>query len=232
MKHTKYYGVQIGRNPGVYTSWEECKDQINRFSGARFKSFGTEPEAISFVAAASAAKTEREPEVAIYTDGSFDPSEGAGGYAAIFVRFDKQIGHVSGKCTKDPRYRNISAEIEAVEQALTVACLRGYNSVEIHHDYTGISEWVEGSWAAKNGLTKAYVSFMETIREMLDVRFVKVKGHSGVFFNEQADFLANTSLYFEGIDICFAEDGKKEGRGFNYEDYLEPMVPPYELSRV
>lgn len=36
---TKYYVVWKGRRPGIYTDWEHCRLQVDRFPGARFKSF-------------------------------------------------------------------------------------------------------------------------------------------------------------------------------------------------
>ena len=44
-KKNKYYVVWKGKKPGVYTSWEECKKQINGFEGAQYKSFLSESEA-------------------------------------------------------------------------------------------------------------------------------------------------------------------------------------------
>ena len=35
----KYYVVWVGRKPGIYTEWEECKEQVHKFKGARYKSF-------------------------------------------------------------------------------------------------------------------------------------------------------------------------------------------------
>ena len=29
-----YYAVQKGHHPGVYTTWDECKQQVSGFSGA------------------------------------------------------------------------------------------------------------------------------------------------------------------------------------------------------
>lgn len=34
---SKYYGVWIGRKPGVYESWEECKSQIDKFPNAKYR---------------------------------------------------------------------------------------------------------------------------------------------------------------------------------------------------
>ncbi|XP_030044625.1 ribonuclease H1 isoform X2 [Microcaecilia unicolor] len=44
-----YYAVRAGREPGVYRTWEECKEQVNRFHSARYKKFPTEEEAWAFV---------------------------------------------------------------------------------------------------------------------------------------------------------------------------------------
>lgn len=48
-KSQKYYAVKIGVNPGIYTTWDECKEQINGFSGAKYKSFKTEQEAQQYL---------------------------------------------------------------------------------------------------------------------------------------------------------------------------------------
>ena len=39
MSKQKYYVVWKGNNPGVYKSWEKCKDEIKNVKGALFKSF-------------------------------------------------------------------------------------------------------------------------------------------------------------------------------------------------
>lgn len=44
-KKQKFYVVWKGVKPGVYKTWEECKQQINAFEGARYKSFESEGEA-------------------------------------------------------------------------------------------------------------------------------------------------------------------------------------------
>ena len=45
----KYYAVKVGRQPGIYTTWEECKSQVNGYSGAIYKSFATLQEAKVFM---------------------------------------------------------------------------------------------------------------------------------------------------------------------------------------
>ena len=44
----KYYVVAKGRKPGVYLTWKECKEQVDGFGGAIFKSFSSSEEALAF----------------------------------------------------------------------------------------------------------------------------------------------------------------------------------------
>lgn len=46
MEKRKYYVVWVGYAPGIYESWEECKQQIENFSGARYKAFSSKESAI------------------------------------------------------------------------------------------------------------------------------------------------------------------------------------------
>ncbi|XP_020511357.2 ribonuclease H1 [Labrus bergylta] len=44
-----FYAVQKGFKPGVYSSWDECKSQVDKFPAASFKKFASEKDAWSFV---------------------------------------------------------------------------------------------------------------------------------------------------------------------------------------
>ncbi|KAI5820471.1 Caulimovirus viroplasmin-domain-containing protein [Pyronema omphalodes] len=45
----KFYAVQSGFQPGVYTEWNDCLAQVRGFKGAKFKSFGSVADAQLFV---------------------------------------------------------------------------------------------------------------------------------------------------------------------------------------
>lgn len=49
MAKKKFYAVQNGRVPGVYLTWDECKKQVDGYSGASYKSFPTREEAENYV---------------------------------------------------------------------------------------------------------------------------------------------------------------------------------------
>ncbi len=44
-KKQKYYVVWQGKQPGIYTDWDECKEQVQGVQGAQYKSFDTQAEA-------------------------------------------------------------------------------------------------------------------------------------------------------------------------------------------
>ena len=45
----KFYAVRIGRTPGVYTTWDECRAEVHKHSGAIHKAFKSQAEAEEFV---------------------------------------------------------------------------------------------------------------------------------------------------------------------------------------
>ncbi|KAI9924551.1 hypothetical protein MW887_006824 [Aspergillus wentii] len=46
---TRFYGIQRGRIPGVYTDWAKAQEQIRGFTRPRYKKFSTREEAAEFV---------------------------------------------------------------------------------------------------------------------------------------------------------------------------------------
>ncbi|KAG7099877.1 hypothetical protein E1B28_001679 [Marasmius oreades] len=48
-KSLAFYSVRFGRIPGIYMTWDECKPQVEGFTGAKFKKFATQEEAEQFL---------------------------------------------------------------------------------------------------------------------------------------------------------------------------------------
>ncbi|XP_062981185.1 ribonuclease H1 [Elgaria multicarinata webbii] len=49
-----FYAVRKGRRTGVYRTWEECREQVDRYQYASFKKFATEEDAWAFINGGSA----------------------------------------------------------------------------------------------------------------------------------------------------------------------------------
>lgn len=71
---SKFYAVRKGKKPGIYSTWDECKNQVNGFPGAEYKSFKTKSEANAYMGLSQPAKniapkiTESES-ITLYSDG-------------------------------------------------------------------------------------------------------------------------------------------------------------------
>lgn len=55
----KFYVVIRGIVPGIYTDWEECRKQIDGYSGALFKGFNNEKDAAKYYFGNNKSKNER-----------------------------------------------------------------------------------------------------------------------------------------------------------------------------
>lgn len=59
-KGTKFYAVRVGKQPGVYATWDECETQVKGFGGAIYKKFTTQQEANAFIAGGSSESSSKK----------------------------------------------------------------------------------------------------------------------------------------------------------------------------
>ena len=193
----KYYAVKNGRVPGVYNTWDECKKQTERYPGAEFKSFSSEDEARAFVLGTlyDSPDDGAVSEVCAYVDGSFLKEKAMFAFGAVIFHNGEEK-HFS-KSFDDPELavmHNVAGEIKGAEFVMQYCLDNNISSVDIYYDYAGIEKWCTGEWQANKSGTKSYAQFYREASKSVNVRFVKVKGHSGVKYNELADKLAKSAL--------------------------------------
>ncbi|MGZ9215045.1 MAG: ribonuclease H1 domain-containing protein [Candidatus Binatia bacterium] len=175
----KFYVVWSGRQTGVFTDWATTQRAVDKFAGARFKSFPTRAaaeQAFGRGGSASspakttgsskagtsdsqrrAAHTAHQFDVSIYCDGACDPNPGEAGSGIVVYRAGELAELWYG--LYNPMGTNNTAELHALYHALRMADaeLKSGNSVEICSDsaysINCIRAWAPG-WE-KKGWKKA-----------------------------------------------------------------------------
>ncbi len=214
----KFYVVWAGRQTGVFSDWETTRSLVDRFAGARYKSFPTRAEAERAFAsgpsapARSASKpaTIRVPlasdttkfRVQIYCDGACEPNPGNAGSGMAVYR-----GGVVEELwfgLYNPKGTNNTAELSALHQALLYAEreIESGANVQILSDskysISCVSMWAPGwekkGWKKSGGeiknleIIKTAYSLYTSIRPQ--VTLTHVSAHVGTEGNELADRMA------------------------------------------
>lgn len=219
----KYYSVFKGKSgvPKIFTTWDECKAEVIGCKGAIYKSFKTMDEAKEFIllnVEGGNNKTTKKIKsnntsncenkevtsdsfvvdegLTIYVDGSFSVQKGNFSYGLLAIKDEEVIYEDNGIGFDEKAIplRNVSGEVLGAKKAVEYAIENGYESVTIVFDYQGIESWALGTWKRNNEITSEYHEFMQDKMKKINVKFKKVKGHSGDKFNDRADTLAKSAL--------------------------------------
>jgi len=180
----KFYVVWSGRQTGVFMDWATAHKAVDRYAGARFKSFPTRAEAeqafsrggsasISPKTASrqkagapdaerSAAHPSQQFDVSIYCDGACEPNPGNAGSGIVVYRDGVLAQLWFG--LHNPMGTNNTAELNALYHALRMAEaeIKSGNSVEVCCDSayaincirTWAPNWEKKGWKKPGGEIK------------------------------------------------------------------------------
>src|ERR1700730_6997173 len=216
----KFYVVWAGRKTGVFTDWATTQQYVDKFPGARFKSFPSRAEADqafqagrpASVATTSTgakptgparAKVATAPAVLqIYCDGACEPNPGNAG-SGIAVYRDGTLAQL-WYGLYNPHGTNTAAELNALTQALLIAekAIAAGQTAQILCDSTYaincVSKWAAG-WEAKGwrkaggeikNLSIIQAAYAIYTRIESQVQLTHVSAHVGTEGNELADRMA------------------------------------------
>lgn len=194
----KYYAVKKGRKTGIFNSWDECKESVNGYANAIYKSFSDLKEAKNYLYGTSHKNTvePEKKEIEAYIDGSYDDHIKRYSYAAII--FHKGIKKEFAQSESDINLvalRNVAGELKAAMYVMQYALNNSAKSIEIFYDYNGIEMWATGAWKANTEFTRRYTDYCKQVMTQISIKFTKIKSHTGNQYNEEVDRLAKNALY-------------------------------------
>lgn len=208
----KVYGVVLSDNKsGLFYSWPDAQAFIKTNpSNAKYKSFKTEPEAKAYIESLLELSDPHDIEADLmahensipvdktciaYVDGSFNQKKALWGYGVVMYTAatpeHKLELNGSGGAYADSR--NVTGEVYGAMIAVRQAIKSGMKRIVIYHDYAGIADWVTGAWKPNTEMTQKYTAWMTAQKDKIEIKFEKVKGHTGVELNERCDQLAKTA---------------------------------------
>ena len=207
-----YYAVAVGRKKGIYMRWCDCRDQIQRFKGAKYKKFDSKEDAEEFMKENenyNQPLDELKADLFVYTDGSCinnGRKNAMGGIGIYFGENDSR--NVSRKLEVEKPTNNI-AELTAIydtykiiendikegknimiitDSSYSIMCLTSYGKKNEKNNWSNDIK-------NKELVRKTY----ELYKDVANVRFKHINSHTDnkdihSMGNDGADKLANKGL--------------------------------------
>lgn len=186
-----FYAVRVGKVPGIYRTWKECREQIFKYPKATYKGFVDEQSALKYLEDGKQVSESHttKADLIVYTDGS--EIHGAAGAGIWFGKDDP---------------RNTSSKVPGEQTNQRGEAWAVWTALRITKDMEGILEIRSDTLYAINGATGAHTTvanrdIFQLIWKELDARkargfpvqFTHVYGHTGIEGNEGADKLAKSA---------------------------------------
>lgn len=211
-----YYAVKVGKQPGIYTSWEEAKQQVNGYQNAVYKKFKTKEEALAFLNSnkfnSDHDSVDNNFPIA-YVDGSFRAEVPSAG---IYIKLPNGTSHeFSFIIDQFKESHQIAGELFASLYAIKWAKEKGYKKLTIVYDYEGVRAFATNDWVPKSKIAKLYKKLYNKISSGIEVNFVSVKAHTNIDGNNRADKLAKNA-FLNGNKWLFIDQIIQSLRNFNY----------------
>lgn len=147
--------------------------------------------------------------IRVFTDGAFCKDKNIGGWAVLFAhekKYEVHSGKISGGSNNHAELFAVVKALEHIEKEN-----KKYEIIEIYTDASyvinnitnnNIVKWYKNAWQTKKKKLiknaclwdRLYNLFFKLKQKEVDIKFIKVKAHSGNMFNDMVDQLAKKEI--------------------------------------
>jgi ATP-dependent DNA helicase PIF1 len=178
----KYYAVKVGKRTGIFHDWDEVKNLVIGYPGAKHKSFKTEQAAIEYLSKSDLECENVQESCAVkpliaYTRGCYNKHhKDLTSYAVVLIAPDSEEPITLTdivKPNKEIKDGNSYGEMFGVLKTLEFARNHAFTHVAIHHSHDGMKGWFHnGTWNVKCEDAKHYRNQTQAYAE-LKVEFIR-----------------------------------------------------------
>lgn len=193
---SKYYAVKKGKKVGIFSSWDDCSEQVKGYSGAMFKSFKTKEEAEEYLGVkkkkkTTKAKTKKTQKEKLIRDFSYfefnEDTEPKHLYFSIKTEEDEDLGRtfvhsreglssVDVKTLFTEEYKilslgEIGLTLNGIVYAIRQSLLDCATHITIKHSLYEMAEIVNNALLSTEPFVKAFVRYLEYAKEYVNVSF-------------------------------------------------------------
>lgn len=149
----KIYAVKKGTRIGLFATWDLCKEAVQGYSGAEFRSFKRKLDAQSWLDGGSVEnihmdvqKPDSDSEVNVFADGIL--VEGVTPAVGVIFQFHDKIMEFSAICTDGDYIKHgaIYAKLCAFLTGVNLASKSECTKINIYTNYEGVLKWLSGEW--------------------------------------------------------------------------------------
>ena len=155
MAKKKIYAVRKGKVIGIFKSWDECKDSVEGYPGAEYKSFFSEEEANEYLSGLekevvniTIEKGEEcltADQVIAYVDGSFDEKIGKYAFGCVIITPKGEVIRESGN-GDNPETLILAIEKNSCWKSITRILRQNTENLErgLERWFSGLAHWQIG----------------------------------------------------------------------------------------
>lgn len=215
---SKVYAVAVGRKTGLFTDWDEVKEYINGYKGAKYKGFNSHEDAEKYLDAGGVVEVikpklngivDLSKTCVIYADATRVPSKDSFRVCGVISTARGIVYTRAWSWQSDYELgSDIDLQCYAYTNAVARAYKEGYRSFCILYKNDCIRGWA-GDWKARSQSANFYKSVMALMKTRYNCQFTFDKYSGSDSLHQKLAYEVKSMLQLDDVSEDYAKFGFK-----------------------